>query len=403
MPATLRLPKKVMTYICGDGGPLDDFNPSIVTRQKWASELLYTLNKRPLSAEQVCLELKISREEIIKPLEDLIRIKAIEEKSGVYHVAFSIFTKEDLMVLARATKQIADKLANRIYSHKKKITSLVKNISSAQQVEMDKLLFAAVGCFVLDWQGLKVLEDEGLLAKNKPQPGNRNYLLFAREEIDENMATRLYDAMYWGSHSDALDKYTFTSFGDHYGLRYAFPDILWTLHASSKAFQETFGPPLWFTEKLSTIIRLFGKNLLRDVALMLFRMNDEGPISEKEFSRNENDNEVWLQNLLHLLQDMNYIVYEKGTVTLHYPVFVAKDEKIMEELGDLITPLATQIIRQNYLHLKRVLGDITPMKNNIPFGEVLNEAWHWIFAQTNKILAEKGFLYTPPRKRAGEA
>jgi hypothetical protein len=39
----------------------------------------------------------------------------------------------------------------------------------------------------------------------------------------------------------------------------------------------------------------------------------------------------------------------------------------------------------------------------VPLEEVLNEAWHWIFAQTNRILAEKGFLYDPPRRRTGEA
>lgn len=400
-PATLQSPKKLNTYICGDGGPLDDFNPSVVTRRKWASELLYTLNKYPLSAEEICLELKISREEAMKILEDLIRIKAIEEKSGLYHVTFPIFSKEDLMILARATKQIANKLANRIYTHVKEITSLAKDFSSARQVEMDKLLFAAVGCFVLDWQGLKVLEEEGLLVKNKPQPGNRNYLLFAREKLDQNTAMQLYNAMYWGSHSDTLDKYVFTSFGDHYGWRYAFPDILWNLNASSKAFQETFGPPLWFTEKLSKIISLFRKNLLSDVIRVLFRINAEGPIREKEFSGN--NDEAGLQSLLHLLEDMNYIVCEKGMLTLYYPVFVAEDEKIMEQLGDLIIPLATRIIRQNYIYLKQALGDTSPMKNKISFGEVLNEAWHWIFAQTNKTLAEKGFLYNPPKKRAREA
>ena len=400
MTASSQSLKRLMVYICGDSGPFDELNPSFVARQKLGSELLYMLNKRPMTTKQVCSALKISQKEALKLLDGWTRINAIREESGVYHVNFAIFMKEDLMTLARASEPIASELADRICNHAKRITSLAKNFSAAQRVQTQKLLFAAVGCFILDWLGLKALEEDGLLVKNKLQPGNRNYLLFAREEIDRKTAVELYDKMYWGSHSDMSNGYTFTSFGD-YGARYAFPDVLWPLQVASRAVQTLLQSPLWMTEKLSMITQLCAKKMLRDVAFCLFRLDAEGMISAKELT--ENNDEAWLQSLVDLLEDMNYLVREKGRLKLDYPIFAADDKKIVEQIGDIILPSVTQTIRQNRSVLERALSNTTPVRNKVAVTEVLNEAWHWIFAQTNKILAEKGFLYAPPKKRAEEA
>ena len=233
MVASSRRLKRLMMYVCGDSGSFDEFNPSFVARQKFGLELLYLLNKHPMNINEVCSRLKINQEHAMKLLNSWARINAIREESGVYHVNFAIFTKEDLMVLAQASELIANKLAERIGDYATKIISLAKNFSAARQVQTEKLLFAALGCFILDWLGLKTLEEEKLLVKNKPQPGNRSYLLFAREEVDLKTALKLYDKMYWGSHSDMSEWYIFTSFGDHHGIRYAFPDVLWTLQALS--------------------------------------------------------------------------------------------------------------------------------------------------------------------------
>jgi hypothetical protein len=63
----------------------------------------------------------------------------------------------------------------------------------------------------------------------------------------------------------------------------------------------------------------------------------------------------------------------------------------------------TETIHRNHAKLQKALKNTSPIRNRVPLAEVLNEAWHWIFAQTDRILAEKGFLYDPPRRRTGEA
>jgi hypothetical protein len=100
---------------------------------------------------------------------------------------------------------------------------------------------------------------------------------------------------------------------------------------------------------------------------------------------------------------MNYITKENRMLKLNYPVFAARDKSVMERLGHLVSPLVVKAVRRNRARLQRALRNTGPIRNRIEFGEVLNEAWHWVFAQSNKILAEKGFMYDPPAGRPGEA
>jgi hypothetical protein len=388
-----------MTYICGDSGPLDGFNPFFVVTQKWASEVLSLLNKNPLSLSRICSLLKLNKAQASHLLEDLIRIQAVKEESGVYGVTFAIFTRKDLFTLQHATLPIANKITDGIVSHTNEITSLTTNLSSAEQVGRDKLLFAAIGCFVLDWLELKILEKEEMLIKCKPQPGNRNYVLFARERIDPKISMKLYDKMYWGSHSDTIDELVFTSFGD-LGIRYAFPDIIWNLEASPKIAQKFHKMPMWLIEKISTLTESLSKRFLKDIGFLLFKMKNAGSISIEDLEP-ENEKRGML-DLADLLKDMNYVTCKKGMFKLNYPVFATEDKKVIEQLGNLIFPLITEIMKRNDAGLRRALRNTSPLKNKVAFEEVLNEAWHWTFAQTNRILADRGFFYNPPRKRREE-
>jgi hypothetical protein len=389
-----------MTYICGDSGPLDDFNPFSVVTQKRAPEVLSLLNEHPMSLNRISSLLKLNKAQASHLLKDLIRIRTVKEESGIYGVTFAIFTRKDLFILQRATHPMASLMTDSIASRANEIMSLARNLSSAEQVGRDKLLFAALGCFVLDWLGLKILEEEGILIKSKPQPGNRNYVLFARERIDPKTSMKLYDRMYWGSHSDTIDDLVFTSFGDHSGIRYAFPDIIWNLKASPKIAQKFHKMPVWVSEKISTLTESLSKRFLKDIGFLLFKIKNARSISEEDLEL-ESEKRGTL-DLANLLVDMNYVTRKKGTFRLNYPVFATKDKMVIEQLGNLIFPLFTEIIKQNDADLRRALRNISPLKNKVAFEEVLNEAWHWTFAQTNRILADRGFFYKPPRKRRGE-
>jgi hypothetical protein len=208
--------------------------------------------------------------------------------------------------------------------------------------------------------------------------------------------------MYWGSSSDEVENCVFTSFGDHNGIRNAFPDIMWTLRASSRFAAPTFHEvPSWMREKTSGLVDLISRRLLKDVGHTLLRLNEEGPVSVRDVQKNSEA--AGTLDTFRVLEDMNYVTKEKRMFKLNYPVFAARDKEVIEQLGHLVSPLVVKAIHRNHAKLQHALRNTSPIKNRIEFSEVLNEAWHWIFAQGNKILAEKGFMYDPPAGRVGEA
>ena len=191
---------RISTYICGNGGPGDEFNPSKVTRQEHAHELLFLLNSEPMSVDELSSNLGIGADRVNNLLGDLSRINVVVERGGKWDIAFAVFSKLDVGLIAERTKIPASRLAKEIMSRGPEIDSRLSKLSCASQVEVKKLLFAVIGCFILDWKGLEVLNDKDLtLCGRKPQPGDRRYVLLGREE---GAGEGMYDRMYWGSHSD---------------------------------------------------------------------------------------------------------------------------------------------------------------------------------------------------------
>jgi inhibitor of KinA sporulation pathway (predicted exonuclease) len=154
-------------------------------------------------------------------------------------------------------------------------------------------------------------------------------------------------------------------------------------------------------KKMSNVISLAPKGLLKDAGLMLSRLNSEGPASRANLEKNSGAIEGL--DVTRLLEDMNYVSREKGVIKLNYPVFAAEDSKVIEQLGNLVSPLITKAFHHHCAKLQESLRNTSPIRNKVEFNEVLNDAWHWILAQTNRILAEKGLFYDPPKRRAGEA
>jgi len=71
---------RVFTYICGDAGPGDEYNPFKVTQQEHASEILYLLNLEPPTVDELSSRLGISVETVSRLLQGLSRINAAERR-----------------------------------------------------------------------------------------------------------------------------------------------------------------------------------------------------------------------------------------------------------------------------------------------------------------------------------
>ncbi|MGB9831640.1 MAG: hypothetical protein ACPLSP_06180 [Fervidicoccus fontis] len=391
---------RVFTYICGDGGPYDEFNPFKVTRQNYVPEILFLLNQEPLSENELSSKLAIDIKLVNKLLSDLFRINAVVKRSGRWHISFPVFNKKDIHLIAERTKKHALELADEIMKKESEIKRNLAQLSCAKQVEMNKIMFAVIGCFILDWKGLEVLNEKDLtLCSRKQQPGGRRYVLLGREEGIDNS---LYDKMYWGSHSDRFGKIVFTSFGDHTGYRYAFPDLVWNITTLISYQKEEGEHSNWFKTKIKEAFSILQINSVVELGRILLLLNNDGPIDVSQLSEKLNKEKGQCEELLKFLADMKYVSLAEEKAKLSCPVFTVRDKASIEAIWKILSKPVEMVACTCFDSLRTKLVEITPIQRGIDPREIYTDVWHWIFGGANKIMAERGFLFDPPKEREGE-
>ena len=370
--------KKVNTWIAGNAGSLDDYNPYKITREGIAPEILYILNKEPLTISQISRLITKDKASVEGITNSLLKINAVRRKDKKYWVNFVIFSKEDQRIIFNIGERHGKQLAYKLLEDKTELSNLANGIQCANYIGKDKIIFALVGCFALDWYCLEELERNNFLIRHKEQPGKRDYVLLGAEFSDINVSR-----LYWGSHNMNAGKYTFTSFGDHAGPRSSLPDILW--QASTAVSEHIKGDPD-LRETFANILSLYGENLLSDCGKLLELLVTDGEIGNM---KNRSD-------LLNFLKELEYISQKGNHYKVKIPIFLPMDEKIISKINKRTSKIVCDFLDQNYLEIKNALSKIRPVLNKVPFEEVFVDVWHKIFGYCNMFLAEEGFMYDPP-------
>lgn len=388
----------MVVYICGDAGPYDEYNPFKVARQEHAPELLYLLNREPLTVEELSGRLGVSAEEVGRLLEGLSRVGAVSEEGGRWRASFPIFTREDLRLLSERARKPAAELARRVMEVREEVEELLSRLSCAGQVEVGKLALAVVGCYALDWRALELLNERGLsLCGRKLQPGGRRYVLLGREEGAEE---GLLDRMYWGSHSETFGRFTFTSFGDHTGFRYAFPDVAWCIGAAPAELGEL---PGWYRAKVAEVRSALLTHFMVEVGRLLTTLCREGPMGAEPLGEGLGLEKGQAESLVGLLADMRYVRLTGGRVALNYPVFTAGDRGVVEGVWRVLSGAVEEVACGYFEALRSELAELSPVRKGFDPREIYTDVWHWVFGWANRLMAESGFFYDPPREREGEA
>jgi len=307
-----------------------------------------------------------------------LKINAIRRGDRKYWVNFAIFSKEDQRIIFNIGEESGKQLADKLLEDKTELSNLANRIQCANYIGKDRIIFALVGCFALDWYCLEELEKNNFLRRHKTQPGKRDYILQGAEFSSINV-----HRLCWGSHSMDAGKYTFTSFGDHAGPRSSLPDILW--QASAAVSEHTKGDPD-LRETFANILFLYGENLLSDCGKLLELLATDGEIGSMK-NRSA---------LLKFLKKLEYISQKGRHYKVKIPVFLPTDEKIISEINKRTSKIVCDFLDKNYLEIKDALSKIRPVLNKVPFEEVFVDVWHKLFGYCNMFLAEEGFMYDPP-------
>jgi hypothetical protein len=307
-------------------------------------------------------------------LENLIKSKILKRHGNSLEINIMLFTKTDQYKLRELTEYHAKILSNRILVQRKKIEELAGQYK-VQEVDKKAILYMIIGCFALDWDGLRLTEDKGLRTNGKRS------LIYAWEPSELTKKS-----IYCGSHNSIYGELEYTSFGDHESQpRIAIPDIFWN--------------PAIYNEPLKTKIEDLlrnssSKTTAKEAGSIIISLYTK-PLSLDEISTSTKIERNRAAKIVDLLLTLKYITQKGDSNFLNIPVLTSNDANLVKELRILVFKEMQSWIEEDYPKLQKELSLLTPFRYGLKQEDFFYDIWHDIFGATNRILVETGLFSDP--------
>lgn len=356
----------------------DTQSPGLVLSLRQVQELLLEVAESPRGRSYV--EAALAGTEITPA--DLVAMHALREENGQYVIDFTFLTADDQRLVRDVSHRYGQSLAE---AHLQRWPEIEETLSVYQMEHVDQraVAFVLLGCFSLDWAGLRLTSELGYRGARE----GWKYYLWAVEKRDEFSVK----GFYWGGHSEYTEHLALTSFGDHFALpRYALPDLFWRMQGS---LRHVAAP-----EEVRSLLRQVGSRqldpLYEQVMDMMMALRS-GEKTTEQLGEVAGTDTRQTQDLLRLLEELEYVRRVDGRYAAIVPVFAEADRPMVLELLRIGREVMEPWLHENYERIQADLGAITPLKYGVPYVEVFNQIWHYIFGYANQILIEEGKFYDP--------
>lgn len=371
-------------------GAYDEYNPRYVYQEKQVPEISYLIASKPpfsLSKDDIMERLQIDSDVCNRALDVMCKINAIIFQMGKYKINYPVILEQDLVLLGGCCQDMGRVIGEKIFSLQDKIDAKLAELSYYNRHKIERFRYHVIGCEVLDGQALECFAKNKLLTTSKIQPGGRDYLIIGREE-SVNLVSYI-DQLFCSCNTFDSDNICFTSFGDSNGFRKDMMRFFNRLQVSIAKATEHNGLNLFYSKLIDDYNQLIAKKSASLLAKIL-----EEDISIKNLNKKE-------QTLIGFLQELGYINYvdENSPIFCRVPVFVKKDRRIIDQIGQLILQNIFSTVKCSLEILEKNLSELTAVKHGVDFQDIANELWHLIFGQTNEYLVESGFFPTPEYKK----
>ncbi len=321
-------------------------------------------------------------------VQDILDMGLLKEQDGQYVLGFSLFTQDDQRRLREICKNFAEDLAE-IYRKKQAEFKEILDVYSLKTVNTSTLAYVLIGCFSLDWDGLRITKELGYRSSTPPK--NAPFVGWAEDRRAKQFLEK--KGLYWGSHNEYLDSgVAFTTFGDHASLpRYGFPDIAWQM-ARSIRLQDAL-------EEIQSALARAGRRaiwekMLEPLGKIMMELR-KGQKSEEELQEATNIESDHLKDLLSILEYLEYVRKVSEGYVVRIPVFSPADQPFIHRLILISREMLTSWLEQNFERLRVELSDLAAYKYGQPLEATFYKIWHEIFGAANRILVEKGMFFDP--------
>jgi len=397
--------REFATGVAGSRPQDPKFLPETYFKHRQVRALIFRMEAGPLSREDV--EAALAGTDFA--VEDLLRIKILDERGGLYFIGFNYFTRKDMKAIYAAADKYVPKMVEAYLRRKPDFDAIFAQYEPAG-VSKDYLAFVLIAGMSLNWDGLKILEEAGYrrpnLVEGELETGERWKYSFYAAELLEERSTRSYfyaSSTFPGGpfnfETDPLD-YSFSSYGDPYSNpRMNFPDLLYlplsamTPDIAAHAEQAGLRNENFFGNELTNII---GLERARSIGAILFALREGPQTAEALRAAVPQWDRAAVDDLLAVLEEVQYAErLDNGAWRLRAPVLDAEDAAMVDAALALSRDVMTTWADRHYAEIRADLNDLTALRHGVAFESLFTQIWHEIFGLATKRLVEQGFFADP--------
>ncbi|MGE5049711.1 MAG: hypothetical protein ACM3PC_14120 [Deltaproteobacteria bacterium] len=325
--------------------------------------------------------------------QDLLALRLMRREGDRYALAFALFTADDVRRIRERSGLYAASLARAILERRGEIERAL-SAYDAPGVDRGAVAYFLLGCVSLDWDGLEITGRRGDRATSAKRPGG-DFVPAAQEKTAQSLK-----GIYWGSHNARIGGTGFTSFGDHFSRRFAYPDLLWSVPsriATRDGDPESAGHALQMLVSAS-----LGNSAAQVARIMLALRERERTAAELAGVAALAPDEATA--LLDALAAIDYVGETDGRYRALVPVLTARDRALSDGLRRIGREVIERWLAAHYAEMRSQMADLGYVRSGVPFEEGFTMIWHYVFGITNRKLAEAGLFadpYAPGRRFKG--
>jgi hypothetical protein len=290
-------------------------------------------------------------------LADLEALRLVRRQGDRYSIAFALFPADDVQRSRALAEVHARSLADSLLTRRSEIEASLR-VYSAPGVDLKDVAFIVLGCFSLDWDGLKITKAKGYRTETGAARPDGYYVPWAEERIDVPYRSFCYSSFIYQGDAGAV---TF----------------------SDGTSDDRFLVDAW-------------RNESRAVALgrMLLAMRD-GKATLAGLARAAKIPASDARQMLAELTERQYVRIAGDSYTVNFPVLSQQDKQMVVRLRKIGREVIESWLAANYLKLESDLAGIAPTRAGVPYAESFNWIWHDVFGRANVMLVEAGLFADP--------
>lgn len=364
--------------MCGKEG--EECRPYKLTAPIERQKILLLINSEPASIEQIAEKLRVPVNDVAKHIEELLRCGLVREKDGMFRPGFAIFTTRDQEILLPLINELTSDVVNIVKEWLPEIHRVIDNLTIVKRgLQFSDLEYITVGALTLDYEGLEVLSEEGLIIKSKKMPGGGEYIFVGFEKGPLNPR----EIPIWG-HGSIFGKYWFNTHGNipPTGIRLAFPDLAW----------------LWDTQGVDSNIV---NNRMIEIGMIMETLAEKD-LSFRDLEKNLNIDPSNLILDLTLLLSIRYItLLDAKRYRINIPVLTNEDYSSLRDLSRKVLKNIAQTFKSKFEKIREIYSKTTPARNDIPLEEAFNQIYHIIFGRALNELIKRNIIAGPSDRPDG--